>query len=184
MLIHHRRRREKKTDYKKRLDLLKSKKIRLVIRRTLKNIIVQFMDYKNNGDTVIVSAVSQELRKHGWKLPTGNIPASYLTGFLAGTKAKSKIKEAILDLGLQTNTKGSRIFAALKGVIDAGIGIRHSPEIFPSDNRIIGSHISDYSKQLGEEAKKRFSMYFKAGIEPMELTKHFEDVKKNIEKVK
>ncbi len=146
--------------------------------------IVQFIDYKKNGDIVIASAVSQELKKHGWKISTGNIPAAYLTGFLAGTKAKSEIKKAVLDLGLQKNTKGSRIFAALKGVIDAGINVKHSKEIFPSDERIIGAHISNYSKQLGEESKKRFSLYFKADIDPTEISKHFEHTKKKIEKVK
>jgi large subunit ribosomal protein L18 len=143
--IHHRRRRERKTDYKKRLALIKSGEIRVVIRRRLKNISVQFINFDQNGDKTIAFASSQELKKFGWKFNTGNIPAAYLTGLLAGKKAK--VKRAILDIGLQTSSKGSRIYAALKGVIDSGIIVNHSNEILPTDNRIKGLHISEHVMQ-------------------------------------
>lgn len=152
-----RRRREKKTNYRKRLALVKSGKIRIVIRRSLKNIIVQFVDYDSKGDKTLVSAFSTELKKYGWTR-TGNVPASYLTGLLAGKRAKDKkIEEAILDLGLQTSTKGSRIYAALKGVLDAGVNVPHSEKILPDENRVKGVHISE------------------------DITKQFEDVKTKID---
>ena len=154
-LIPLKRRREKKTNYKKRLGLLKSEKIRLVIRKRLSNISVQFINFKREGDQTIASAFSSELKKLGWNR-TGNIPASYLTGLLAGKRAKDKkIEEAILDLGLQTSTKGSRIYAALKGVLDSGINIPHSKEILPNEDRIKGKHISkDVEKQFEDIRKK------------------------------
>jgi len=154
-LIHFKRRREKKTNYKNRLALIKSGKTRLVIRKSLSNISVQFIDYKHNGDATITSATSVELKKLGWS-NTGNICAAYLTGLLAGKKAKNKkIEEAILDLGLQTSTKGSRIYAALKGVLDSGVKVPHSKEILPSEDRIKGKHISEEIVKKFEEVKKK-----------------------------
>jgi len=44
------------------------------------------------------------------------------------------------------NTKGSRIFACLKGVVDAGISIPFSEDILPSKERISGQHIAQYRK--------------------------------------
>ena len=156
-LIYFKRRREKKTKYKKRLALLKSGETRLVIRRSLSNISVQFIDYKPEGDKTIVSAFSSELKKLGWNR-TGNIPAAYLTGLLAGKRAKDKkIEEAVLDLGLQTSTKGSRLYAALKGVLDAGVNVPHSKEILPIEERIKGKHISENIVKQFEETKNKIS---------------------------
>lgn len=154
-LTQFKRRRENKTNYKKRLGLLKSGKTRLVIRKSLCNISVQFINYKPEGDQTVVSTVSTELKKLGWN-KTGNVPAAYLTGFLAGKKAKEKkVGEAILDLGLQTSTKGSRIYAALKGVLDSGINIPHSKDILPSEDRIKGKHISEEIVKQFENVKKK-----------------------------
>ena len=83
-----------------------------------------------------------ELSNYGWDASTGNIPAAYLTGFLAGLRAKSRgVKEAILDVGLNPPIKGSRIYAALKGVVDAGLDVPHNPDVLPDDSRISGEHI-------------------------------------------
>jgi large subunit ribosomal protein L18 len=154
-LMPFKRRREKKTDYKKRLALIKSEKTRLVIRKSSKNITVQFIDYNAKGDKTLVSAFSTELKKFGWK-KTGNIPASYLTGLLAGKRARDKkVKEVVLDLGLQTSTKGSRIYAALKGVLDAGIKVPHSEKILPDEDRIKGVHISENTVKQFEEVRSK-----------------------------
>lgn len=154
-IIQFKRRRNKKTNYKKRLALLKSEKTRLVIRKSLSNISVQFINFNKDGDQTIAYAFSTELKKLGWT-KGGNIPAAYLTGLLAGKKAKEKkIEEAILDLGLQTSTKGSRLYAALKGVLDSGVNIPHSESILPNGDRIKGKHISeDVAKQF-EDVKKK-----------------------------
>ncbi len=154
-LVPFKRRRECKTNYRKRLALLKSKKTRLVIRRSLSNISVQFINFVPEGDQTVAEANSTELKKLGW-VRTGNVPASYLTGLLAGKKAKNKkIEEAVLDMGLQISTKGSRIYAALKGVLDSGIKVPCSEEILPSEDRIRGKHISkDLEKQFDEVKNK------------------------------
>ena len=152
-----RRKREGKTNYKKRLNLLLSKKPRLVIRKSLKNIIVQIIEYAPNGDKVIVGANSKELeKKFQWKSGRSNMPAAYLTGYLLGKKATKKdIKEAVLDLGLNESTKGGKFYAVLKGVLDAGIIIPHSEEILPDEKRLNGSHISEEATKSFEEIKKK-----------------------------
>jgi len=128
---------EGKTDYKKRLLLLKSRKPRLVIRKSLRNIQLQMISYGKDGDKVIVSSHSNQLKKFGWKYHNGNLSAAYLTGLIFGLKAKSKnIKEAVLDIGLYRSIKGSVLFAALKGAIESGLAIPHSKEILPDEKRI------------------------------------------------
>jgi large subunit ribosomal protein L18 len=139
-----RRRREHKTDYRKRLTLLKSRKPRVVVRNSLNHVRVQFVDYSVGGDKIIASAISQELqRDYKWKYSTSTTPAAYLTGLLAGKRALGKgIKEGVLDIGRSIPAKGSKNFAALKGVIDAGVKVPHDKEKLPSDDRITGKHLN------------------------------------------
>jgi large subunit ribosomal protein L18 len=77
-----RRRREGKTDYQARKALVLSGKPRLVTRSTVKNVVAQIVVAKPRGDEVLVAAHSRELKKYGWKAPTANVPAAYLTGLL------------------------------------------------------------------------------------------------------
>jgi large subunit ribosomal protein L18 len=184
-IMPHRRRREQRTDYRQRLRLLKSRKPRLVVRASVNSITCQIISHDPKGDRTIVIATSLELRKHGWKGHTGNLPAAYLTGFLCGQKAKKhNVKEAILDTGLHTSVKGSRIYASLKGAIDSGLDIPHSAEALPPDERIKGAHISGYAealkKEKPQEYERRFSAYLKSSLKPEELAKHFEEIKSKL----
>ena len=140
-----RRSRQGKTDYRIRLNLLRSGKVRFVVRKTLKNTIIQFVEYKEGGDIILVSANSNELKKnYNWNFSTSNTPAAYLTGLLAGKRAKDKgIKECILDIGRHPPVTGSRVFASLKGVIDAGVNCPYDQEKIPTDERIMGKHIDN-----------------------------------------
>jgi large subunit ribosomal protein L18 len=141
--IKQRRRREGITDYRKRLKLLKSRKIRIVVRNSLKNTRVQFIKYETTGDKIISSAISNELvKKYNWKYSTAATPAAYLTGLLAAKRAiDNGIKEGILDIGRLKPVKGSKIFASLKGVLDAGIKCPHNEDKLPDETRILGHHI-------------------------------------------
>jgi large subunit ribosomal protein L18 len=183
--IEYRRKREGKTNYKKRLNLLLNDKPRLIIRKTLKNIIIQIVKYEEDGDKIIVGVNSKELEKtFEWKFSRNNIPASYLTGYMLGKKAiKKDIKEAILDIGLEDSVKGSKLYSALKGVLDAGLKIPCSKDILPGDDVIKGKNIVDYAKKLSEKGdyEKIFSSYVKKGIKVEDLPKHFEEVKKKID---
>jgi large subunit ribosomal protein L18 len=177
--VKFRRRREGKTDYMKRLALLKSRKPRIVVRRTNRYIIVQFIGFKGEGDEVIAYAFSKELEKHGWPYGGKNLPAAYLTGYLAAMRAKKAgVTEAILDIGRFPSTKGSRLYAALKGVLDAGIDVPHSPEILPDEDRIRGEHIASFAEKLEEEGslKRQFSDYLREGADPKIISEAFESV--------
>ncbi len=147
-----RRRREGKTNYRKRLAYLKSGKPRMVVRKTNKQTIVQFIEFDPRGDRVISSAISKELLKYGWKGSVKSTPAAYLTGYLAAKRALAKgVKEAVPDIGLHKPTKGSRVFAAMKGAIDAGVEVPVSEEVIPSEERIRGEHISEEIPKMFEE---------------------------------
>lgn len=172
---------EKKTDYRERLKLLYSKKSRLVIRRSSKHIRAGITEFDPKGDKIIASATTQDLKKFGWAGST-NIPSSYLTGLLIGKRAlKKNINSAILDMGLEKSIKGSRIYAVLKGAIDAGLSIPHSPDILPSDDRISGKHIIDYAQKLKKEDVKRYKKQFSVS-KPEMIPEMFEKVKSKIMK--
>jgi large subunit ribosomal protein L18 len=179
-VVPFRRKREGKTNYRDRLRLLIAKKPRMAVRKTNKHIIIQIISYSPQGDQIILSAHSSELKKYGWDLPTGNLPSAYLTGLLMGKKALDKgIKDTILDIGLHPSTKGSRIYAALKGVLDAGVKVPHSKEILPSEERISGKHISDCSaKQKGN--KNAFTTYSKLNKDAANYQSYFNDIKSKI----
>jgi large subunit ribosomal protein L18 len=154
-----RRRREGRTDYRRRLNLLRSGKTRLVVRKTLKNTIIQFINYKEGGDNILVTANSNELKKkYGWKFSTSTTPAAYLTGLLAGKKAKDKgIDECVFDIGRHPPVKGSRIFASLKGITDSGIECPHSEENIPTEDRLMGKHLDDSIMSTINNIKKEIT---------------------------
>lgn len=144
--IDKKRRRQAKTDYRKRLVLLKSKSPRVVVRKTNRYIILQIIESKHAKDNVLYSVNTKELLKLGWpeekKGSLKSISASYLGGLLLGKKAKELKERVILDTGLIPNTKGSRVYAAVKGLSDSGIEIKYNEKIMPSEDRIQGKHIN------------------------------------------
>jgi large subunit ribosomal protein L18 len=177
-----RRRREGKTDYRSRRALVLSRLPRLVVRRTLKHIIVQIVEAEVAGDQVVASAHSRELAKtYGWQGNCRNVPAAYLTGLLCGLKAiVHGVKKAVLDIGLHSPSRGSRVFAALKGVLDAGVTVLHSESILPDETRIGGRHIADFGSQLSsnpEIYQQRFSKHLSRGLRPEQLSEHFSLIK-------
>jgi len=136
MKILKRRRLESKTDYRARLALLKSGMPRLVVRKTNKYIITQVVTSDIAQDKIIAGVNSKSLLSKGWpenaKGSLKSIPAAYLTGLLIGKLAsEKKISEAILDMGMYRNIQKSRIYAVLKGAVDAGMKIPHSEETLP-----------------------------------------------------
>ena len=149
--INKRRRREGKTDYKARLKLLDSGLPRIVIRKTNRYILTQYVESNSAQDKVIIEVTSKELLKYGWPQEARgslkSLPACYLTGLVLGKKIKEKLKSkkivSILDIGIERSVKKSRIYAALNGVIDSGIEIKHKKEILPEEKRIKGEHLKN-----------------------------------------
>jgi large subunit ribosomal protein L18 len=178
-----RRRREGKTDYHARKGLVVSGKPRLVVRNTLKNLSAQVVVAKPQGDEVLAAAHSRELKKFGWLASTGNVPSAYLTGLLCGLRAKKAgVGEAVLDIGLIPPTKGSRLFAALNGVLDSGIDVPYGEEKLVKE-RTNGVHIALYGKKLGpgsESYSARFSSYLARNLVPEKVPEHFTQVKADI----
>lgn len=180
-----RRRRQGKTNYRLRRALVLSRVPRLVVRLTLKHAIVQVIEAEAIGDKVLVAAHSTELAKtYGWKNNCGNIPSAYLTGLLCGLKAKANgVDEAFLDIGLHVPSKGTRVFAALKGVIDSGVEVPFSEDILPDEDRTSGQHIADYASELSSEPevyKQKFSKCLSKGAKPEKITDDFSAVKDKI----
>lgn len=148
------RRLEGKTDYDKRLELLKSGMPQIVVRKSLKYIKAQVTDFDSKGDKTLSSANSKELKKLGWNFAYDNIPAAYLTGLLLGKKSlKNNVNEVVLNAGLYPSVKGSRIYATVKGALDAGLKVSVDEEILPSEQRIKGEHITKF-KNLPMEFEK------------------------------
>jgi len=180
-----RRRASGKTDYRKRLNLLKGGVVRLVIRKSSRSITCQAIAYSAEGDMVLASAHSNELIKLGWKLDKKNTMSAYLVGFLLGKKALKKgVKEAVVDLGVYESTKGARVYAAAKGAADAGLNIPLGKDIVPSEDRIRGKHIEEYAQKLKKDKallEKLFSQYIRAGVDPAHVSAYFDEMKKKIE---
>lgn len=182
-----RRRREDRTDYRLRKRLISSRLPRLVIRRSLKHTYLQLVEARIEGDHVLVSASTAELRKYGWKGGTGNVPAAYLAGFLIGKKAIAKgISKAIVDINGYAVTKSNRILNAMTGAIDSGMEIPHGEEILPDEERAKGAAIAEFASALqGEDPEKyrrMFSSYLKNELPPENIVDHFDSVKAAIEK--
>ena len=180
-----RRRREGKTDYRKRKTVLLSKTPFISPRITNKNISVQFLKATPQGDRVIASAHTRELYKLGWNGSGNSLPAAYLIGLTVGLKALNLgIKQCVIDIGLRRYIHGSRISAVLKGVIDAGLEIPTDVKTMPSKERISGEHISRYAQSLlkidKEKYKRMFTKRIESGLKPEEYPKHFEHLKKKI----
>lgn len=158
MKVQKRRRRENKTDYLKRLKLLKGDKPRVVFRKTNKYIVAQYIVSEEAQDKILIGIDSRELNKFGWpKSSSGSlksITASYLTGYLTGKRIlKEKLENPILDSGMNRVLHKNKIYAFIKGLIDSGIKISCKKELFPEESRIQGEHLK--SKISFQEIKSK-----------------------------
>ncbi|HDT11444.1 MAG TPA: 50S ribosomal protein L18, partial [bacterium] len=156
-----------------------------VVRRANKNMSCQIVIFDKKSDKTLVFASSAELANFGWSANAGNIPAAYLTGLLCAVRAKSQgIKDAISDIGFFESHHGSRVLSAVKGAVDGGLNVPHSDEAFPPEDRMNGTHITNYAAELKKSDKdkyeKYFSAYIKAKIDPETIAKLFETVKSNV----
>ncbi|MFQ6053491.1 MAG: 50S ribosomal protein L18 [Candidatus Bathyarchaeia archaeon] len=183
--VSYRRRREKKTDYQARRTMATAGIPRFVVRPSNKNIVIQIVDSEIEGDRVLTQTSSAELvKRFGWLGGRKNTPAAYLLGLIAGYKAVAGgIEAAILDVGLKRPTKGSKLFAAVKGAMDAGLKIPCGSGVVPGAERIEGATIAEYAQRLMEDLpayERRFSDYLRRGLRPERLTDHFGEVKAKI----
>ena len=155
-----RRRRENKTDYLKRLKLLKSDSPRIVFRKTNKYLIVQYTTSEETKDKIEIGMTSKKLINYGWPKDLEgslkSLPASYLVGLLIGKEIlKNKKETPIVDFGMIRIVSKSKVHAFLKGLVDSGVKLKHKKENFPNDERISGKHLKkDFSKIFNEIKSK------------------------------
>jgi large subunit ribosomal protein L18 len=163
MKVQKRRRRENKTDYGKRLKLLKSRKSRIILRISNKYVSAQYVESLEARDSVKISVSSKELLKDGWPEKSQgslkSIPASYLLGVLISKKIKEKKldENVIIDFGMSRNIHKSRIYSFVKGLKDSGINfpVGDEEKIFPSKDRLGGEHMKN--KINVEEIKSKIN---------------------------
>ena len=136
--------------------------------------IAQLVTTGSSGDETVASAHSSDLNEYGWEAPTGNLPAAYLTGLLAGIRAiNSGIEEAVLDIGLNTATPGNKLFAVQEGAIDAGLDIPHNEAVFADWERTRGEHIAAFA------ADQEDALY-DGSFDAADLPAHFDTVREAI----
>jgi large subunit ribosomal protein L18 len=176
-----RRKREEKTNYRRRLALLKSRLHRLVIRKTLQAMICQVVEYKPDGDKVLINISSRDLEQYGLPVVNCNVPVAYLTGVLVAKEVKKlNITGVVVDIGLQKLTKESKIYATIKGIIDGGLAITANDAVLPTQDRVNGKHIETYAKLLAKDApayKKQFSAYLAKNVDPATISSLYAKVK-------
>jgi len=158
MKVGKRRRREAKTDYVKRIKLLKSNSPRLVFRKTNKYLIAQYIISKEAKDEIKLGGNSKELLKFGWpKEFSGSlksISAAYLLGVLMSKKIKEKkLEKPIVDFGMIKMIHKTKTYAFLKGLKDSGLDINCDDKFCPDENRLKGEHMKN--KIAFEEIKSK-----------------------------
>ncbi len=152
------RRRNGQTDYHRRMRLLKGGALRAVVRVSNTQVTCQLAEFGTEGDRILASVTGKNLvDSYSWPMDKSrkSVPACYLAGYaLAKAAISSGHDEAVLDIGLSASSPGSRVFAALKGMVDAGLSIPHGDSVLPDDGRSSGSHIDDSTATAVEATKK------------------------------
>ncbi|MFL2974498.1 MAG: 50S ribosomal protein L18 [Euryarchaeota archaeon TMED97] len=156
--LRFKRRRNGQTDYRRRMKLLRGGDLRAVVRISNTQVICQLIEFGMDGDNIFDSISGQTLvDKYKWpkNISRKSVPASYLVGFALGNRAvNAGHKNAILDIGLAASSSGNRVFAALKGMIDAGLEIPHGESVLPDEDRINGLHINENLAKSVSATKK------------------------------
>ena len=151
-----RRRHEGKTDYLARTEILKSGEARVIVRKSNRYMHLALVSSFEAQDKVICIADSKDLLAQGWTAKNAGslkgLAASYLTGRMLAKRAiKHGINKAILDIGIQRNVAGGRLYAVLKGLIDGGMKVPHSVEVLPTPERLKhNSNTRSYIEKMAE----------------------------------
>src|SRR4030043_1616383 len=147
MKVSKRRRREGKTDYLVRKNILKSQRPRIVFRKTNRYVTAQYVESIAAQDKIIIGINSKILLGYGWpKENQGSlktIPASYLMGLLMGKKIiEKKLDLPAVDFGMLRTIHKNNLFAFLKGLGDSGLKIKVAGQALPSEDRIMGERLT------------------------------------------
>lgn len=178
-----RRRREAKTDYGKRLSLIKGNLDKVVIRKTNRRIIGEIVRYQETGD-IVIAYVDSAVLASKYKWPSrSNRPTAYLTGLMLAKIAKEKKladgnTEFVLDIGLSSPVQNSIPFVFAKGCVDGGMKLRSGIEI---KEGLYNYSDTGYARKVVEEGKsKHYGKFLKDGIKIENLGKMFEETKQKL----
>ena len=156
--LRFKRRRTSETDYHRRFRMLRGGVPRAVVRVSNTQVTCQLVTYETDGDRVVASVTGKELvDNHKWPSEASrkSVPACYLAGFaLAKSAISNGHEEAILDIGLAASSGGSRVYAALRGMVEAGLSVPHSEDVLPSEERVNGKHIGEELQKAVSATKK------------------------------
>lgn len=182
-----RRRREGKTDYRKRRGMIVGRSPFLAVRISGRYIYAQIIKPAPDGDLTVCSASSRDLLKYGWKGSAKNLPSAFLTGYYLGKAAKgTNVKDLVLYSGVGRFVHGSRIASVIKGAKEAGLSVTVGEDSLPDDKRIKGTHIAEYAKKLQNEDKEKFENVFSkvlsTGITPANYPAEFDKIRVAIDK--
>jgi len=61
---------------------------------------------------------------------------------------------------LAASSNGNRVFAALKGMVDAGLEIPHGDSVLPVEDRLNGAHIDESYASVVEATKSKIEEAF------------------------
>lgn len=156
--LRFKRRRNAETDYHRRSRMLRGGSPRAVVRVSNTQVTCQLVAYEPDGDRILASATGKTLvDSYKWPADASrkSIPACYLVGFAMAKSAISNgHSKAILDIGLAASTTGNRAYAAMKGMIEAGMELPHSEGVLPADERTNGEHIGESMPKAVAATKK------------------------------
>jgi large subunit ribosomal protein L18 len=79
----------------------------------------------------------------------------------------------VLDIGLNSATPGSKVFAVQEGAIDAGLDIPHNDSVFANWSRTSGEHIAEYAEQLDEDL-------YTGDFDATDLPEHFDELREEL----
>lgn len=148
-VVKFRRRREERTDFRHRLREVISDKPRIVVKLSNKYIWASLVFYKEGGDVIKTTLCSKALGEKGFLGSLKNTPSAYAFGLLCAKEFLKHSKEAIIDLGRRHFSKGGRISAFIKGLVEGGMQVPFSEEAAPNKERLEGKHLKsklDFAK--------------------------------------
>merc|ERR1711976_774017 len=210
-----RRRREGKTDYQARRQLLaqdknkyNSKKYRLVVRFTNKDIIAQIVYSEIVGDKVMAAAYAHELPRYGLKVGLTDYAAAYCVGLLLARRHLTNLGMADLYSGKsEVDGEDYNVFTdqerddearnPFKAILDVGLARTSTgARVFatmkgacdggldvPHSTQRLAGYYAEYKDALQDEPekyKRQFGKYQSAGVGSGDLEALYKSVHASI----
>ena len=174
----YRRRRSGATNYNARRKAISSRGTLLAVRISGKNVSAQFLKPTvtgRPGSRVRALPRAQEARMERFaKVPAGVLP-SRASG-PGRTPSRRAWRARSSTTASRRSSRGSRISAFVKGVIDGGVEVPFSEEAMPSEERLKGENIAKYAAELAKDKEaydKRFSGLLKKGFRPEDYAQNY-----------